>query len=684
MRDLVFSKFFKRVASRVKADTAALKADAVAVCAQGVYRLGGRGEQAWFEWPSGVTFGGRSMDVDVTAFCGVLELAEARGGLQAVEGEALPFETDEDGRVKSRPAMMHARFSDGSRFDCEAVVHDSQCDPFGDLVRCGQVDPLFAVTMDSGEFTRALKLVEPCVSKEENRPVLTTVDMDVAGGMLRFQSTDRFRMAASCVRNAVIERDGGKGFDCFARATFLKLFADKTIGGLRLEYRKNDDGGAVSVGCMIAGWNVLMSATSVGEFPSIARCWACKGCNGYGRGFVCDVKQLKDAVVKLRTDRYDPLCFSVAANGVAVTNKLGMSYQLPGVGCVGASSGEMVTSFYLNPAYVAELLTRVAALGKSVEFLTSTGYSGVWIGPVVDVDDPFETTGWGGEGYLLMPMRGASCDFSGGEVNPVGVFRPDAPKVKPVFGLVDAPDWAFVDSITSKSKRSKREPIKPEPEQPEPVKPEPEPEPVKPVEPEPAETVEQSKQPMSDLGGHTIAEFAREFEAIYTMLHDSDVSPADYGVAVSAFDNHEYPRAVLEAFDTYRKDFVSSDREAAAFMMALQSRAMQPEPEPVTAEIPEVPPRTEPHEVVAASSAVMVRKVVIPGGKSVMELSGVFGAYAHKPRGFRDSRGRRVAYVVFDGTGGVIAYRDCYVDVDARLEEQIADYLAAHNLRLAA
>lgn len=108
------------------------------------------------------------------------------------------------------------------------------------------------------------------------------------------------------------------------------------------------------------------------------------------------------------------------------------------------------------------------------------------------------------------------------------------------------------------------------------------------------------------------------------------------------------------------------------------------EPEPVTAEIPEVPPQTEPHEVVATSSAVIVRKVVIPGGKSVKELADVFGAYAHKPRGFRDSTGRRVAYVAFDGTGGVIAYRDYYTDVDTRLEEQIADYLAAHNLKLAA
>lgn len=217
-------------------------------------------------------------------------------------------------------------------------------------------------------------------------------------------------------------------------------------------------------------------------------------------------------------------------------------------------------------------------------------------------------------------------------------------------------------------------------------------------EPEPAETVSQPQQPMSELGGHTIAEFAHEFDRIYGVLYAADGNghSIDYESDIDAFDNHEYPRGVLEAFNAYREDFVSSDRESAAFIRALRSftpvegvaagsaAAGVVEPEPVTAEIPEVPPKTEPHEVVATSSAVMVRKVVIPGGKSVKELSDVFGGFKHKPRGFRDSKGRRVAYVAFDGTGGVIAYRDYYTDVDTRLEEQIADYLAAHNLKLAA
>lgn len=694
MRNLVFSKFFKSMASHVKADTVAVHAQGVEVWDYRPFKV----EPAWFEWPDGVTFGGRSMDVDVTVFRGVLELAEARGGLQSVEGEALPVETDEDGKVKSRPAMMRVKFSDGSGLDCKAAIDNDPYDRHGILSKFAEGDPMFAADMDSAEFSRALKLVEPCVSKEENRPVLTSVCMDVRNGLLRFQSTDRFRMAASCVRNADIERDGGDGFDCFARVKFLKLFADKTIGNVRMECRKDvvspgDD--TIVFDCEVGGWHVLASSTMRGEYPNLD-CVRHRSAAGYDCGFVCDVKRLKDVVAKLRTSKFNGLTFSVAANGIAVANELGVSYQVPAIGCgkadPNAADGRVLTVI-LNAHMLGELLARVAALGASVEFLACNEVKPVWIGPVVDAERPFDVTGLDGEGYLLAPI--CPNDMNGGRhdvpVQSVGGFKPCASKLDSVAGLVDVPDFDFGMTDTAKPRKpvERVEPVQqPEqPEQPEPVKPETEPEPAA------SEPVPQPQQPMSDLGGHTIVEFAHEFEAIYTMLHDSDVSPADYGDAVTAFADGEYPVNVLEAFNDYREDYVSSDREAAAFMMTLQSKAMQPvgtvaaevvEPEPVTAEIPEVPPRTEPHDVVATSSAVMVRKVVIPGGKSVKELSDVFGGFKHKPRGFRDSKGRRVAYVAFDGTGGVIAYRDYYTDVDTRLEQDIADYLAAHNLKLAA
>lgn len=210
-------------------------------------------------------------------------------------------------------------------------------------------------------------------------------------------------------------------------------------------------------------------------------------------------------------------------------------------------------------------------------------------------------------------------------------------------------------------------------------------------EPEPAETVSQPQQPMSELGGHTIAEFAHEFDRIYGVLYDADGNghSIDYGSDIDAFDNQEYPRGVLEAFNAYRKDFVSSDRESAAFIRALRSFAPAGsaavevvEPEPDTVEIPEVPPiPSNDTPKVIAQHGVKARVVTIPGGKSVKELADVFGGYAHKPRGFRDSKGRRVAYVAFDGKSGVVAYRDYYQrGSDQTLEESVAAYLSQHEI----
>ncbi|WP_172146980.1 hypothetical protein [Bifidobacterium panos] len=97
------------------------------------------------------------------------------------------------------------------------------------------------------------------------------------------------------------------------------------------------------------------------------------------------------------------------------------------------------------------------------------------------------------------------------------------------------------------------------------------------------------------------------------------------------------------------------------------------EPEPVTREIAEVPPVVD-----DTTRVVRVSTAVIPAGIACKDLD-VFKAYGRRPRAFRDSRGRRVAYVAFDATGGVIAYRD-YYQPDNVADTAIADYMAAHNL----
>lgn len=338
--------------------------------------------------------------------------------------------------------------------------------------------------------------------------------------------------------------------------------------------------------------------------------------NTLGCGFVCDVKQLKDVVAKLKISKSNALTFSIAKDGIAVANELGVSYQVTAIGCGTADPNAVdgrVLTVVLNAHMLGELLTRLAALGSSVEFLACNEVKPVWIGPVVDAERPFDVTGLGGEGYLLVPMRANGC-HDDVPVQSVGGFKPCASKLDSVAGLVDVPDFDFGMTDTAKP----RKPVERKPRKPR-------------VRRKPVERVEPVQQP----------------EQTSDAVANGEPSKIETVTAEVAA-----PEVV--------------------------------EPDPVTAEIPEVPPRVESHEVVKTSDAIVVRKVVIPGGKSVKELSDVFGAYVHKPRGFRDSKGRRVAYVAFDGTGGVIAYRDYYTDVDTRLEEQIADYLANHNLKLAA
>lgn len=90
-------------------------------------------------------------------------------------------------------------------------------------------------------------------------------------------------------------------------------------------------------------------------------------------------------------------------------------------------------------------------------------------------------------------------------------------------------------------------------------------------------------------------------------------------------------------------------------------------------------------KVVKVSDSVIVRDVTIPGGKSVKELADVFGSFKRKPHSFRDSKGRKVAYVAYDGETGVVAYRDYYQPgSDRMLERSITDYLTTHNLVKAA
>lgn len=138
-------------------------------------------------------------------------------------------------------------------------------------------------------------------------------------------------------------------------------------------------------------------------------------------------------------------------------------------------------------------------------------------------------------------------------------------------------------------------------------------------------------KPMPELDGHTIVDFVKDFNDVYALL--SKEEPTVYRLATSKFDNGEYPEPVLKAFNRFRGDVVSSDREGAAFIMALDQLTRKTvEPEPDTVEIPEVPPvPSKDTPKVIAQHGVKARVVTIPGGKSVKELADVFGGAAWLP-----------------------------------------------------
>lgn len=72
-----------------------------------------------------------------------------------------------------------------------------------------------------------------------------------------------------------------------------------------------------------------------------------------------------------------------------------------------------------------------------------------------------------------------------------------------------------------------------------------------------------------------IHEFKEKFKQEYEFLYNNDDNVAGYVEAVVTFDelmdkNDSFKTFVGE-FAKYRQDFISSDREAAAFMFALDS-----------------------------------------------------------------------------------------------------------------
>lgn len=68
-----------------------------------------------------------------------------------------------------------------------------------------------------------------------------------------------------------------------------------------------------------------------------------------------------------------------------------------------------------------------------------------------------------------------------------------------------------------------------------------------------------------------IEKFTKEFEQEYDFLYENDDRVAGYNEAVEAWEPFaENHREFIKEFVLYRGDFLSSDREVAAFMFAME------------------------------------------------------------------------------------------------------------------
>ncbi|OZG68257.1 hypothetical protein [Bifidobacterium eulemuris] len=97
------------------------------------------------------------------------------------------------------------------------------------------------------------------------------------------------------------------------------------------------------------------------------------------------------------------------------------------------------------------------------------------------------------------------------------------------------------------------------------------------------------------------------------------------------------------------------------------------EPEPVTAEIPEVPPTVNGRAAVRCTVPAMIPAKELP------QLAGL-----KRPKHFRDARGRKLVYVAHDDGRCVVAWRETYTGGDAELEARVADYVRSIGFELGA
>lgn len=159
-------------------------------------------------------------------------------------------------------------------------------------------------------------------------------------------------------------------------------------------------------------------------------------------------------------------------------------------------------------------------------------------------------------------------------------------------------------------------------------------------------------------------------------LHDDFFTPRDL-VAIAdgdygdVWDDETSPTA--EEIAEYEADVLAIQAADVAADDGGVVEAEPVEPEPVTAEIPEMPPKT---------TMFAVSYATLPDLMPVRDCPELYGLGRIRP--FRTSKGRKVAYVASFNGKCVVAYRGRYArGSDKVLEKAVADYVAVARERWA-
>jgi DNA polymerase-3 subunit beta len=160
-------------------------------------------------------------------------------------------------------------------------------DPDGVVMSCGEASftlvtlpsedypalpdlPQLAGTVDGGEFAVAIGQVTPAASKDDTLPLLTAVNLELAGETMTLAATDRYRLAVRDLRWAPAE-----GHEHAVALVPARVLADAarmmTAGApVRIMLREASHEGAAADGAMIgfeAGGRRLTTRLLAGEFP---------------------------------------------------------------------------------------------------------------------------------------------------------------------------------------------------------------------------------------------------------------------------------------------------------------------------------------------------------------------------------------------------------------------------------